>query len=85
MCPTMSLRKLKYNNSQSFLQNIDPCVRRRDPGNYKDSEAGDMFDSLALILTPYDETQYWADIANSSKKREERYSIVFSMRRILVQ
>ena len=28
--------------------------------------------SLALILTPFDETQYWADLANSAKKKEER-------------
>ena len=30
--------------------------------------------SLALILTPFDETQYWADIANSPKNRSERYN-----------
>ena len=53
---------------------LGSILRRRDPGNYKDSDSGDMFDSLSLILTPFDETQYWADIANSSKKREERFT-----------
>lgn len=28
--------------------------------------------SLSLILTPFDETQYWADMANSPKNRGER-------------
>ena len=51
---------------------LGSILRRQDPGNYKDSEAGDIYDSLSLILTPFDETQYWADIANSPKNRGER-------------
>ena len=48
-------------------------LRRQDPSNYKeDGDAGDAFDALASILTPFDETQYWADTANSARKREER-------------
>ena len=50
-------------------------MRRRDPtsqsGNSGDSK-GDAFDAMAFILTPSDEAQYWADVANSAKKREER-------------
>ena len=65
------------------MQGLGSILRRQDPGNYKDTDAGDMYDrcpaslspslpSLALVLTPFDETQYWADIANSPKNRSER-------------
>ena len=53
-------------------QGLGSILRRQDPGNYKDTDAGDIFDSLSLILTPFDETQYWADMANSPKNRGER-------------
>ena len=52
---------------------LGSILRRQDPTNYKEGDSGDIIDSLALILTPFDETQYWADLANSSKKKEERY------------
>ena len=51
---------------------LGSILRRQDPTNYKEGDSGDIIDSLALILTPFDETQYWADLANSSKKKEER-------------
>ena len=51
---------------------LGSILRRRDPTNYKEADSGDIIDSLALILTPFDETQYWADLANSAKKKEER-------------
>ena len=79
-CPLL-LRDSKYSTEfdpklQGLITELEKglgsILRRRDPGNYKDSDTGDMFDSLALILTPFDETQYWADIANSAKRREER-------------
>ncbi len=55
-------------------------MRRKDPGNHRsgsgggtdDSGGGDAYDAIASILTPGDEAQYWADVANSAKKREER-------------
>ena len=79
-CPLL-LRDSKWSTEfdpklQSLITELEKglgsILRRRDPTNYKDAESGDMFDSLALILTPFDETQYWSDIANSSKKRDER-------------
>jgi hypothetical protein len=58
---------------------LGSILRRKDPGNHKggsggggDGADGDAFDALASILTPSDETQYWADVANTSKKKEER-------------
>lgn len=51
---------------------LGSILRRRDPSSNLNGEDGDNSDSLALILTPSDEAQYWADMASSSKKREER-------------
>ena len=51
---------------------LGSILRRRDPTTTMEGDSGDNLDSLALILTPSDETHYWADMANSSKKREER-------------
>ena len=50
-------------------------MRRKDPSHHRSSSTGgqeDAFDALASILTPTDETQYWADVANAAKKKEER-------------
>ena len=49
-------------------------MRRKDPSHHRSSSGGqeDDFDALASILTPIDETQYWADVANETKKKEER-------------
>ena len=49
-------------------------MRRKDPSHHRSSSGGqeDDFDALASILTPIDETQYWADVANATKKKEER-------------
>jgi citrate lyase beta subunit len=33
---------------------------------------GDAFDALASILTPSNETQYWAGVVNTAKKKKER-------------
>ena len=49
---------------------LGSLLRRRDPSSHKEDQEGD--DSLALILTPFDETQYCGDMANMAKKREER-------------
>ena len=53
---------------------LGSIVRRTDPGNYKSGgdDSEDAFDALSSILTPNDETQYWADVANSSTKKDER-------------
>ena len=89
-CPLL-LRDSKWSTEfdpklQSLITELEKglgsILRRRDPTNYKDAESGDMFDSLALILTPFDETQYWSDIANSSKKRDERLVYLHRTHRI---
>jgi hypothetical protein len=37
-------------------------MRRRDPKTHKsEDDPGDVFDAMASILTPFDETQYWYD------------------------
>ncbi len=43
-----------------------------DSGGKDDEDSSSSSDALSAILTPMDETQYWADVANSAKKREER-------------
>ncbi len=52
---------------------LGSVVRRQDPGADLKRDP-DEFDqsALASILTPMDETQFWADVANSAKKKEER-------------
>ncbi|TRY75069.1 hypothetical protein TCAL_08574 [Tigriopus californicus] len=51
---------------------LGSIVRRHDPASHKGEDAEDSFDALSSILTPMDETQYWADVANSAQKKEER-------------
>ena len=52
---------------------LGSIIRRHDPSGGGGGDSGDdAIDAMASILTPMDETQYWADVANSSKKREER-------------
>ena len=53
---------------------LGSIMRRKDPSHRRSSSGGqeDDFDALASILTPIDETQYWADVANATKKKEER-------------
>jgi len=54
---------------------LGSLVRRRDPSTTASSsegKGGGDDDALAAILTPSDETQYWADVANTAKKKEER-------------
>jgi len=53
---------------------LGSLVRRRDPSAAEgDAEGGGGdSDALAAILTPSDETLYWADVANAAKKREDR-------------
>ena len=50
---------------------LGSIIRRHDPGG-GGGDTGDAIDAMASILTPNDETQYWADVANSSRKKEER-------------
>lgn len=53
---------------------LGSVVRRTHASSSSTSavEAEDADDALATILTPADETQYWADVANSAKRRDER-------------
>ena len=65
-------------NSQGLITELEKglgsLMRRKDPSHHRSSSGGqeDDFDALASILTPIDETQYWADVANATKKKEER-------------
>ena len=47
-------------------------IFREDLSLYNCLLQEDAFDALASILTPIDETQYWADVSNAAKKKEER-------------
>ncbi len=54
---------------------LGSVIRRRDPNTQSGGgggDAGDAFDAMASILTPMDETQYWADVANTAKKKDQR-------------
>ena len=65
-------------NLQSLITELEKglgsIMRRKDPSHHRSSSGGqeDAFDALASILTPIDETQYWADVSNAAKKKEER-------------
>ena len=43
-----------------------------DHNSTKNVSLDDAFDALASILTPIDETQYWADVANTANRRDLR-------------
>ncbi len=46
-------------------------LRRSDPSTHQGSK-GSEADALASILTPNDESQFWADEANSAKRKDVR-------------
>jgi hypothetical protein len=44
-----------------LVKGLGSLMRRRDPKTHKsDDDPGDVFDAMASILTPFDETQYWS-------------------------
>ncbi len=46
-----------------LVKGLGSLMRRRDPKTHKsDDDVGDVFDAMASILTPFDETQYWCDL-----------------------
>ena len=64
---------LPQNLITELEKGLGSIIRRRDPNSDSHGGAGeDAFDALAAILTPLDETQYWADVANTASKKEER-------------
>ena len=58
--------------SYSLEDSLRESIFREDLFLYNCLLQEDAFDALASILTPIDETQYWADVSNAAKKKEER-------------
>ena len=50
---------------------LGSMLRRSDPSTHKGGKGGDT-EALSSILTPNDESQYWADEANSAKRKDVR-------------
>ena len=43
-----------------LVKGLGSLMRRRDPKSHKsEDDPGDVYDAMASILTPFDETQYW--------------------------
>ena len=53
---------------------LGSIVRKKlgEKGHQTGSKAEDTFENTASILTPNDETQYWADVANTASRRDLR-------------
>ena len=66
----------KMQNLIAELQKgLGSILRRQNGDKSQPPKAGsvdDAFDAMASILTPNDETQYWADVANTANRRDLR-------------